>query len=88
MEGHKACRQIILPFVVRLSELWCESRQGSCAQRYQGSVTTKLAWYSGGSRNLERGVQLRVHEANPKIFGLPRPLPDVNAYVIIVATGG
>ena len=44
MEGHKACRQIILPFVVRLSELWCESRQGSCAQRHQGSVITKLAW--------------------------------------------
>jgi len=34
---------------------------------------------SGGSRNLQRGVQLRVHEAQPKIFGLPRPLPDVNA---------
>jgi len=42
---------------------------------------------SGGSRNLERGVQLRVHEAHPKMFGLPRPLPDVNAHVIIVATG-
>ena len=41
---------------------------------------------SGGSRNLERGVQLRVHEAQPKIFGLPRPLPDVNARVIIVTT--
>jgi len=39
---------------------------------------------SGGSRNLERGVQ---HEAHPKIFGLPRPLSDVNARVIIVATG-
>ena len=42
---------------------------------------------SGGSRNLERGVQLRVHEAHPKIFGLPCPLPDVNAHVIIVTTG-
>jgi len=41
---------------------------------------------SGGSRNLERGVQLRVHKAHPKIFGLPRPLPDVNTHVIIVAT--
>ena len=41
---------------------------------------------SGGSRNFERGVQLRVHEAQPKIFGLPRPLPDVNARVIIVAS--
>jgi len=35
--------------------------------------------HSGGSRNLERGVQLRVHEVQLKIFGLPRPLPDVNA---------
>jgi len=41
---------------------------------------------SGGSRNLERGVQLRIREAHPKIFGLPRPLPDVNAHVIIVTT--
>jgi len=41
---------------------------------------------SGGSRNLERGVQLRVHEAHPKIFGWPRPLLDINAHVIIVAT--
>jgi len=24
---------------------------------------------SGGSRNLERGVQLRVHETHPKILG-------------------
>lgn len=39
MEGYEACRQIILPFVLRLSELWCERRQGSCAQRHQGGVT-------------------------------------------------
>ena len=30
--------------------------------------------YSGGFRNLERGVQLLVHKARAKIFGLPRPL--------------
>ena len=30
---------------------------------------------SGGFRNLERGVQLLVREARPKIFGSPRPLP-------------
>ena len=44
---------------------------------------------SGGSRNLERGVQPRAHEAHPKLFGLPRPLPVINAFVthiIIVAT--
>ena len=29
---------------------------------------------SGGSRNLERGVQLLAHEARRKFFGLPRPL--------------
>ena len=29
---------------------------------------------SGGSRNLERGVQPLVHEGHPKIFGLLRPL--------------
>jgi len=34
---------------------------------------------SGVSRNLERGVQLRVHAVHPKIFRLPRPLPVVNA---------
>ena len=28
---------------------------------------------SGGSRNLERGVQLRVHEAHPKIFCVATP---------------
>ena len=50
------------------------------------SIFFSLISGSGGSRNLERGVQLRVHEAHPKIFGLPRPLPDVNAHVIIVAT--
>jgi len=30
---------------------------------------------SGGSRNLERGVQPLAHEAHSRIFGLPRPLP-------------
>ena len=43
-------------------------------------------FFSGGSKNFERGVQLWVHKAHPKIFGLPRPLPDVYARVIIVAT--
>ena len=31
--------------------------------------------YSGGFRNLERGVQSLACEARPKIFGLPCPLP-------------
>ena len=31
--------------------------------------------HSGGSRNLERGVQPLLHKARPKIFGLPCPLP-------------
>jgi len=30
---------------------------------------------SGGSRNLERGVQPRAHEKLPKTLGFPRPLP-------------
>jgi len=52
-----------------------------------GSAYVALKEYSsGGSRNLERGVQLQVHEAHLKIFGLPCPLPDVHARVIIVAT--
>ena len=29
----------------------------------------------GGFRNLERGVQLLAREAQPKILGMPRPLP-------------
>jgi len=51
---------------------------------------------SGGSRNLERGVQPRAHEASlvprpekERKKGLPRPLPVINAFVthvIIVAT--
>jgi len=44
---------------------------------------------SGGSRNLERGVQPWAHEAHRKVFGLPRPLPVINVFVthvIIVAT--
>jgi len=35
---------------------------------------------SGGSRNLERGVQPLAHEAHPKMFGLPRPLPVTLMY--------
>ena len=31
--------------------------------------------YSGGFRDLERGVQPLACEAYPKVFGLPRPLP-------------
>ena len=31
-------------------------------------------------------LPLVLEYAQPKIFGLPRPLPDVNARVIIVAT--
>jgi len=34
-----------------------------------------MAVHSGRSKNLERGVQPRMHEAHPKIFGLPHPLP-------------
>ena len=30
---------------------------------------------SGGFRNLERGVQPLARKAQPKILGLPRPLP-------------
>ena len=30
---------------------------------------------SGGFRNLERGVQPLAREAQPKILGVPRPLP-------------
>jgi len=38
---------------------------------------------------LERGVQPLSHETHPKNLGLPRPLPNVEAFmtrVIIVAT--
>ena len=38
-------------------------------------LRSNVTFCSGGSRNLERGVQPRSHEARPKIFGLPRPLP-------------
>ena len=37
-------------------------------------VMAQIRGYSGGFRNLERGVQLLAREARPKIFGLPRPL--------------
>ena len=33
--------------------------------------------YSGGFRNLERGVQSLASEVHPKIFGLPCPLPVI-----------
>jgi len=65
------CMHFAVYFVWKMQQ---KPLQGSCRES------------SGGSRNLERGVQLRVYEAHPKIFGLPRPLPDVNAHVIIVAT--
>ena len=45
--------------------------------------------HSGGSRNLERGVQQWAVRSAPEVFGLPRPLPDINTFVthvIIVAT--
>ena len=44
---------------------------------------------SGGSRNLERGVQPLAHEAHSKIFGCHAHFRYVNAFithVIIVAT--
>jgi len=34
-----------------------------------------VSLFSGGFRNLERGVQLLTHEAQLKILRLPRPLP-------------
>ena len=40
---------------------------------------------SGGSRNLERVVHPLAHDAHPKIFRLPCPLP-VMIHVIIVTT--
>jgi len=44
------------------------------------SQMCELSWIvllesSGGSRNLERGVQPLAHEAHSKIIWLPRPLP-------------
>ena len=49
----------------------------------------KVNGISGGSRNLERGVQQWAVRSAPEVFGLPRPLPDINTFVthvIIVTT--
>ena len=62
------CQQFVksLP-AMSLGEMVGQGEVGLYTQR------VKIAWASsGGSRNLERGVQPRAH---PKIFGLPRPLP-------------
>ena len=49
---------------------------------YNHSTPTTL---SGGFRNLERGVQPLAREAQPKIFGLPRPLL-VNTCIEVLST--
>ena len=43
--------------------------------QFRGSIKCIAAEISGGSRNLERGVQPLVHETHPTNLGLPRPLP-------------
>ena len=47
-----------------------------------GVIEVRDVDISGGSRNLERGVQPRANEAHPKIFGLPRPFPVILMHVV------
>ena len=50
----------------------------SCSKVYSDKLTLVYIVQSnnsGGFRNLERGVQPLAGEAQPKIFGLPCPLP-------------
>ena len=68
--------------------LWPDQKANNQLQLLWNS-TGGMYYTSGGSRNLERGVQLWAQEAHPKVFGLPCPLPVINAFVthtILVAT--
>jgi len=41
---------------------------------------------SGGSANWGRGVQPLAHEAHPKIFELPRPLPVITVAAVLIGS--
>ena len=71
---HSACTTLIREIQIFVWRLFNGTNCGITFQLlHQIILANKL--FSGGFRNLERGVQSLVHKVRPKMFGLPRPLP-------------